>query len=221
MKHGYIRDSSSCDISSSVILLYVDAGSVHKLSRSVVLRYHGDAAICYIYIYSPTGSVIEHGGFGNTENTAQFTDRLCVENVLISAENRSPPLFTTRQQAAAMQFSVEKFQRLLAIVALQLFSSCALCAFINHALLQPAPSGMVEDLAEDFCVVHAASENGESLGEKLLVAVRACALDVTALLKEGASLHQLAERADLSSEMKMVVAESLAALYSAECDTYD
>eukprot|EP00953_Heterococcus_sp_UTEX-ZZ885_P026502 14304-Heterococcus_DN1.PRE.1 len=116
---------------------------------------------------------------------------------------------------------MRQFQRLLAIVALQLFSSCALCAFINHALLQPAPSGMVEDLAEDFCVVHAASENGESLGEKLLVAVRACALDVTALLKEGASLHQLAERADLSSEMKMVVAESLAALYSAECDTYD
>jgi hypothetical protein len=102
--------------------------------------------------------------------------------------------------------------------------ACALhtCASINHALLQPAPSGMAEDLAEDYFVVHAASENGESLGEKLLVAVRACKQDdVTALLKEGASLHQLAERTDLSNEMKMVVAESLAALYSAECATYD
>jgi hypothetical protein len=55
--------------------------------------------------------------------------------------------------------------------------------------------------------------------EKLLVAVRACNQDdVTALLKQGATLHQLADRTDLSIEM--VVGESLAALYSAECDTY-
>jgi hypothetical protein len=98
-----------------------------------------------------------------------------------------------------------------------------------HTHLQQ-PAGMAEDHAEDdFYVVHAdadsdgtALQQAESLEEKLLVAVRACNQDdMTALLKQGATLHQLAKRTDLTIEMKTVVGESLAALYSAECATDD
>jgi hypothetical protein len=83
---------------------------------------------------------------------------------------------------------------------------------------------------DDFHVVHAVAESdgtmlqgaahaAERLDEKLLIAVRACKRDdVKALLKQGATLHELAKATDLSIEMKTLLGESLAALYSAECD---
>jgi hypothetical protein len=82
---------------------------------------------------------------------------------------------------------------------------------------------------EDFCVVHALeepcgtalpdAEHVDSLDEQLLIAVQACNKDdVKALLRQGATLHRLAKETQLTAEMKTVVGESLAALYSAECD---
>jgi WD40 repeat protein len=60
----------------------------------------------------------------------------------------------------------------------------------------------------------------ESLDEKLLYAVRACKRDdVQALLTQGATLHEVVKATNLSSEMKAIVGESLAVLYSAQCDT--
>jgi hypothetical protein len=102
---------------------------------------------------------------------------------------------------------------------------CACC--VLSASLQTAAAEMAENHVEDeFLVVHAVTEPDgtvqheavESLDEKLLAAVRASNQDdVKALLKEGATLHELAEATDLSFEMKTLVGESLAALYSAEC----
>jgi hypothetical protein len=105
-----------------------------------------------------------------------------------------------------------------------------LFALFGSNTSQTAAASVTEDHVEnDFHIVHAVTEpdgttlqdavHAESLDEKLLIAVRACNReDVKALLKEGATLHKLAKATNLSAEMKTVVGESLAALYSAECD---
>jgi hypothetical protein len=95
-----------------------------------------------------------------------------------------------------------------------------------------AAVGMAEDRIEDeFYMVQAVTEPDgtmlheaahvvESLDEQLLIAVRACSKDdVKALLTQGATLHELAKATDLSIEMKTLVGESLAALYSAQSES--
>jgi hypothetical protein len=97
-----------------------------------------------------------------------------------------------------------------------------------QAQAQAAPLAKAEDQIEDnFHIVHAVTEaGGTSFDEKLLIAVRACnRADVQTLLTEGATLHEMAKATNLTAEMKEVVGESLAALYSAQalhsaqCDT--
>jgi hypothetical protein len=91
---------------------------------------------------------------------------------------------------------------------------------------------MVEEGVEDeFCIVlavtepystilHEAAHVVESSDDKLLIAVRACNKDdVKALLTQGATLHAVAKATDLSIEMKALLGESLAALYSAQCES--
>jgi hypothetical protein len=80
---------------------------------------------------------------------------------------------------------------------------------------------MVQAVTEpDGTMLHEAAHVVESLDEQLLIAVRASSKDdVKALLTQGAMLHELAKAADLSIEMKTLVGESLAALYSAQCES--